>query len=146
MSELRSADNTPVLLWMEDFSEEEVIKRMIQTLAGRPEVRDLPKLERAVLERQKLQPPLLGNGVALPHARTAAVTEMVLAIGRSREPVRFGPDQVPIRLVFLYGVPIQCIGGYLESVARLTRLLKTPGMLDALLTATDEETFRQHLQ
>jgi len=47
---------------------ETVIKRMIQLLAGRAEVRDLRELERAVLERQKLQPPLLGDGVALPHA------------------------------------------------------------------------------
>ena len=92
MPELQAADNTPVLLWMEDSTEETVIKRMIQLLAGRAEVRDLPGLERAVLERQKLQPPLLGNGVALPHARTTAVTEIVLAIGRCREPVPFGPD------------------------------------------------------
>jgi len=146
MPELQAADNTPVQLWMEDSTEATVIKRMIQSLAGRPEVRDLPGLERAVLERQKLQPPLLGNGVALPHARTTAVTEIVLAIGRCREPVPFGPDQVPIRLVFLYGVPTQCIGGYLAAVARLTRLLKTPGTLDALLTAPDEASFRQHLQ
>ena len=143
MPELQLADDTPLLLWMEESTEGEVIKRMIQSLAGRAGVRDLKGLERAVLERQKLLPPLLGNGVALPHARTAAVTEIVLAIGRIKEPVPFGPDKVPVSLVFLYGVPTQCIGEYLAAVARLTRLLKTPGMLDALLTAPDEESFRQ---
>ncbi len=146
MPAMKPAETAPILLWVEDSSEDDVLKRMIRSLAGRAGILDLQDLERAVLERQKLQPPLLGNGVALPHARTPAVTEMVLAIGRCLESVPFGPDKVPVRLVFLYGVPAQCIGGYLNAVAHLTRLLKTPGTLDALLAAPDEASFRQHLQ
>ncbi|MCF7734257.1 MAG: PTS sugar transporter subunit IIA, partial [Akkermansiaceae bacterium] len=113
---------------------------------GRPEVLDWQGLERAALQRQQLQPPLLENGLALPHAPTGTVSEMVMAIGRCAEPVAFGPEQVPVRLVFLDGVPAHCIGEYLAAVARLVRSLKRPSTLAALLAAQDEAEVRRTLE
>lgn len=136
----------PVRLELAATTEEGVIGELIGTLAGFPQVRDLRQLERAVLERQRLQPPLLDNGIALPHARTHAVTSMVIAAGRCRNPVGFGPDRVPVRLVFLYGMPADCVGEYLAAVARLMRLLKTPGVLAAMVDARDEAAFRGVLE
>ena len=142
MSQLGISGTIPVLLEMVGTTEEEVIGEMIRSLRGRAEVRDAGVFELSVLERQKVHPPLLGNGVALPHARTAAVTEMVLVIGKCPTPVAFGPEQVPVKLVFLYGVPAQCISEYLASVARLTGFLRQPGCLDRLLMTADEASFR----
>ena len=145
MSEAAISDSTPVLLGLEAANELGVFEQLTQALANRTEVRDTRELQRAVLERQKLQPPLLANGIALPHARTAAVTGLVVAVGRCREPVPFGPERVLIRLIFLYGVPTRGISEYLDSVAQLMRVLKNPATLAALLTTTDEADFRRHL-
>ena len=145
MREAAISENPPVLLGLEAATELEVIERLIGLLAGRGEVRDVGELRRAVLERQKLQPPLLGSGVALPHARTNAVGELVVAVGRCREPVPFGPERVPIRLVFLYGVPAHGISVYLDAVSRLTRVLRDPAALEAMLTTTEEAEFRRLL-
>ena len=142
MSQLGISGTIPVLLEMEGTTEEEVIREMIRSLEGRGEVRDAGFFVQAVLERQKVHPPLLGNGVALPHARTSAVTEMVLVIGKCRASVAFGPEQIPVKLIFLYGVPAQCISEYLASVARLTGFLRQSGCLDQLLMAADETSFR----
>lgn len=139
------AASAPILLGLNESTEAAVIERLIQSLAGHPHVVDARELKRAVLERQQLQPPLLGNGVALPHARTPAVTELVMAIGRCREPVPFGPGRMPIRLVFLYGVPTHRISAYLDAVARLTRALRNPATLEAMLTTTDAAEFRKLL-
>ena len=141
MRETSIPEGTPVLLGLEDTSENDVIGRMIDMLAGKNDVRDPRELQRAVLERQKLQTPLLGSGIALPHARTDAVANMVMAIARCKEPVPFGPDKVPIRLVFLYGIPSHSISRYLASVARLTRVLKNPTTIESLLAAPDEAGF-----
>ena len=142
MSQLGISGTIPVLLEMEGTTEEEVITEMIRALQGRAEVRDTGVFEQAVLERQKVHPPLLGNGVALPHARTSAVTEMVLVIGKCPAPVAFGPEQIPVKLIFLYGVPAPCISEYLASVAKLTGFLRQPGCLDQLLMTADEAGFR----
>lgn len=144
--ELNTTGNALIVLGLEATTEEGVIKELIRALSGRPEVLDWQGLERAVLQRQQLQTPLLENGVALPHARTGTVSEMVMAIGRCTEPVAFGPENVPVRLVFLYGVPALCIGEYLAAVARLVRSLKRPSTLEALLTAQDAADVRRTLE
>jgi len=135
-----------IVLGVEATTEDGVITELIRELAGCPEVRDVAELHRAVLARQKLQTPLLGEGVALPHARTPAVTEIVMAIGRCPAPVAFGPEKEPVRLVFLYGVPAHCISEYLAAVAQLARALKKTGTIEALLAAPDEASFRKALQ
>jgi mannitol/fructose-specific phosphotransferase system IIA component (Ntr-type) len=145
MCELNTTGNALIVLGLEATTEEGVIKELIRALIGRPEVLDWQALERAVLRRQQLQTPLLDNGVALPHARSGTVSEIVMAIGRCAEPVAFGPEQVPVRLVFLFGVPAHCIGEYLAAVARLVRSLKRPGTLEALLAAQDEAEVRRIL-
>jgi nitrogen PTS system EIIA component len=101
---------------------------------------------KAVMERQKMLPPLLGRHVALPHARTAAVPELTLSVGRCRHEVAFGPEALPVRLIFLFGVPPDCISQYLGVVAQLTRLLKIPGRIDDLLLADNEASFRDGLK
>ncbi len=139
-------DSAPVLLNLESSSEESAICQMIHLLAGRNEVTNIAELERAVLARQKLSPPLLGNGVALPHARTPVVKGLAMVVARCQDTLFFGPEKVPVRLIFLFAVPINCIGEYLASVARLTRLLRRPDTLAGLLGAEDESSFRNLLK
>jgi CBS domain-containing protein len=74
-------------------------------LRGHAQIRDEAGFLVAVLERQSINPPVLGSGVALPHARTPLVGEIVCVAARCREPVAFGPDAVPVRLIFLFGIP-----------------------------------------
>ena len=110
MRKLDITGNAPLVLALSATTEEEVIKQMIRALAGRPEIRDLQGLQRAVLERQKLQVPLLENGVALPHARTAAVTAIVAVIGRCQEAVVVGDGNLAVRstLARRRCIPLRC--------------------------------------
>ena len=136
--------DAPVTLGLAAFSETAAIEEVASLLAGHPAVPDHGRFVQAVLERQKENPPLLGSGVALPHARTPAVKEIVFAAARCREPVLFG--QTPVRLVFLFGVPPHRIAEYLAMTAFLARRLRDPAVLESLLQAPDEASFRQHLQ
>lgn len=134
----------PVLLSLKQDSEAVVIGEVAGLLTGNPAVTDEERFLEAVLERQRENPPLLGSGVALPHARTTAVKEIVFAAARCAEPVMFG--QTPIRLVFLFGVPPHRIAEYLALTAFLARRLRDPQVLAALLEAEDSDAFRHHLQ
>jgi PTS system fructose-specific IIA component/PTS system fructose-specific IIC component/PTS system nitrogen regulatory IIA component len=79
--------------------------------------------------------------VALPHARTAGVGRMVLAVGRAAQDVAFDPEHPGVRLVFLIGTPKAAVADYLKLVAGLSRLLKKPGVRAGLLTAKTEAEF-----
>jgi mannitol/fructose-specific phosphotransferase system IIA component (Ntr-type) len=99
----------------------------------------------AVLERQRINPPVLGSGVALPHARTPLVGEIVCVAARCREPVAFGPEAVPVRLIFLFGIPPHRITDYLAVTASLVKRLRRPEVIAGLQQAGTEEDFLQSL-
>ena len=133
----------PVLLDLEVGSDEEAIRAVAGQLADHPNVLRPASLVEAVLERQRVQPSLLGAGIALPHARCDSVREIVMAAGRLREPVAFG--ETPVKLIFLIGVPRHCIADYLAMTSALARRLRDARRREALLTAKDVEAFRCEL-
>lgn len=134
----------PVLIDLDAGSEGEAIRAVARLLDEDPGVTDPARFLDAVLERQKINPPLLGSGIALPHARCNSVKEIVFAAARCREPVMFG--ETPVKLVLLFGVPPDRIAEYLAMTAALARRLRDPRVVEALLKAPDAESFRSELE
>lgn len=114
---------------------------LVESLRQLPAVGNFPEFLNAILERQKINPPILGEGVALPHARTTAIREIVCAAARCKNPVAFGPNAVDTQFVFLFGVPPHRICEYLAMTAALVRRLKRPGAISTLLAAQTPEAF-----
>jgi mannitol/fructose-specific phosphotransferase system IIA component (Ntr-type) len=71
--------------------------------------------------------------VALPHARTAAVDEILVAAGRSEKGIQFSSLKDPVRLIFVVATPRSQISGYLATVGALARMLRDAARLDQLL-------------
>lgn len=136
--------DVPLRIDLEASSEKEAISGVAGLLAGDPRVLQPQRFLEAVLERQKINPPLLGSGIALPHARCTAVSEIVMAVGRLASPVMFG--ETPVSLIFLVGVPPHRISEYLAMTASLARRLRTPGVVERLLSAKDEAGFVAELE
>jgi mannitol/fructose-specific phosphotransferase system IIA component (Ntr-type) len=75
-------------------------------------------------------------GFCLPHARTDAVSTMVMSIGISPGGILFPDCQVPVRYIFCIGVPKALATDYLRIVGLLTRILRDPANEAMLRTAT----------
>jgi mannitol/fructose-specific phosphotransferase system IIA component (Ntr-type) len=117
----------------------EAIDELLSSLRDHPDVVDANALRTAVLQRQKVDPPILPMGVAFPHARTDSVRALVLAIGICPEPVVFG--DTPVRLILLIGVPKTAIAEYLDLTSFLARHLRNQPVLDRLVEATSITEF-----
>jgi mannitol/fructose-specific phosphotransferase system IIA component (Ntr-type) len=116
-------------------SEHEAISRMLGTLQGRPEVRDWPELTAAVFDRQQTDPPLFPGGIAFPHARTNAVSSLVMVIATCSKAIPFG--EIPVRLIFLIGIPKRAGADYLELISFLARHVRGERAVDQLVKAED---------
>lgn len=82
----------------------------------------------------------MGGGVALPHCRSKDVSDVVLAVGVSRAGVDFrAVDGIPVTLIFLILSPLDAPALHLQALARLSRLVRTPGLGDALRRSTTAE-------
>lgn len=62
-------------------------------------------------------------GICIPHARTNAVTSMVMSAGRCDEPLLLPDCARPIRYFFCIGVPQAMAADYLRIVGALMRLM-----------------------
>ncbi|UPW01196.1 PTS sugar transporter subunit IIA [Halorussus gelatinilyticus] len=109
----------------------------LATAAGR--VTDREAARDALLEREAASPTGLGNGVALPHARTDAVARPTVAFARSERGVDFGaPDGDPATLLFCLLAPADAAADHLEALSRLSRALADPTFRSRLAEADSE--------
>lgn len=129
-----------VELSMKAPDKESAIRQLAEKLSTRSAVANPEAFLAAVFEREATQSTGIGYGVALPHARTDAVSSIVAAFGRFPEGVDFGaPDGKPATIVVLIGTPKAMLGTYLKLLARLTRLLKEARFRGTLLEAKTPE-------
>lgn len=137
--------DAPPLLDLNVPDEVAAITHVAALLKGHAHVLDQAGFLAAALERQRVNPPVLGNGIALPHVRTPLVDEIVCVAARCTEAIPFGPEMVPVRLIFLFGIPPHRITEYLAAVAALLKRLRQPEVMDGLLHAQSGGDFLKWL-
>jgi len=116
----------------------DVIKELVELLDKEGYLTDADAFLKAVLEREKAGSTGIGKGIAIPHSRTAAVREVVIAVGRSTAGIEFEAlDGKPVHLVFLIAAPAESGGLYLKALARLSRLLRYQEFRKKLMEAKD---------
>ncbi|MFD5912250.1 fructose-specific PTS transporter subunit EIIC [Streptomyces massasporeus] len=121
---------------------ESAIREMGELLARSGRVADVEELVACALRREAQGTTGLGDDIAIPHAKTDAVTEPVVGFARSAEGVEWGsPDGTKARLVFMIAVPEAAAGDeHLRILALLSRKLMDAGFRERLLAASDADT------
>ena len=94
-----------------------------------------------VLAREKVNSTLIENGVAFPHARTALVDQIALAVGRSRAGIPWNDEGERARLIFVVAVPQRLVNDYLVLVGALARITQDKQKRAALLAAASPAEF-----
>ncbi|MEU7137790.1 fructose-specific PTS transporter subunit EIIC [Streptomyces sp. NPDC046261] len=115
------------------------IREMAELLAVTGKVRDVDALLDAALAREELGTTGLGEEIAIPHAKTDAVTAPVVGFARSAGGIEWGAlDGSPARLVFMIAVPEAAAGDeHLRILALLARKLLDAGFRERLSGAGD---------
>ncbi|MCY0951941.1 fructose-specific PTS transporter subunit EIIC [Streptomyces sp. H27-S2] len=120
-------------------SKEAAIREMAQMLATTGNVRDVDELVRVALAREAQGTTGLGESIAIPHAKTDAVTRPTVGFARSGGGIEWGSlDGTKARLVFMISVPEAAAGDeHLRILALLSRKLMDTGFRERLHTAPD---------
>ena len=115
-----------------------VIKELSQLLHQEGCVPDVLPFYNAALNREFLVNTAIESGLAFPHARLSGQRQLVFALGRSDEPLVWGPRGTqPVRLVFLLAVPATDAANYILLIGSLTRLSRELALLERLHKARD---------
>jgi len=136
-----------IFLDVEADSKDAAIAKTIELMSQSNVILDAGKFLQDVLEREKLGSTGIGKGVALPHARTAQVKQIIVAMTRLTKGVDFGSeDNEPVRLIFLIGTPLKAVGEYLKVLAKLSKILRQDKIRKKLLKAESAVEVRKILE
>jgi fructose-specific phosphotransferase system IIA component len=117
-------------------SKEAAIEELVDALDRAGRVADRAAVLDAVLEREQAMSTGLEDGVAVPHAKSAAVSTLTAALGIKRDGLDFeSADGKPTKIVFLLIAEQNNPGPHVRALAKLARLLSDPSMRAALINA-----------
>ena len=113
-----------------------VIKELVDVLKKAGKIEDAESVFRAVMLRENMGSTGLEKGIAVPHAKTHKVNNLVLAIGVSPEGVDFDSlDGEPSKLFFLLIATPQQAGPHIEALSEIARLTRSSNFCKLLLNA-----------
>lgn len=98
-------DQRLVRLGLAARTREEAIRELTGVLAATGHVFDAEAFVQDVLAREELGATGLGQGVAIPHGKSAGVAETTIAIGRTAAPLDWPSlDEQPVHVIILFAV------------------------------------------
>jgi mannitol/fructose-specific phosphotransferase system IIA component (Ntr-type) len=126
-----------ILLNLDVRSRAEAVQKVAETLRADLRISNWQEFVRALRAREATGKVNLEFGLTLPHVRTSAVTKMLMAFGRTTEPV--WEENVPIQFVILVGIPKTMDSEYLRLVGVLMRVFRDDRLRPSLVHAEDVE-------
>lgn len=132
---------------LEAAEKEAAIREMAELAAATGKVADVDELVRVALAREAQGTTGLGEEIAIPHAKTDAVTAPVVGFARSPEGIDWGSlDGTLAKLVFMISVPEAAAGDeHLRILALLSRKLMDGDFRARLQEAPDRDAILRAL-
>ena len=111
-------------------------KHLLQELshaAAQPTAVDHRIIYETLLQREKLGSTGLGQGIAIPHGKIPSITRVYGLFARLAHPIAFDAvDDQPVDLVFLLLAPEHAGADHLKALAKISRLLRDPAIVEKL--------------
>ncbi|MCZ0758343.1 fructose-specific PTS transporter subunit EIIC [Vibrio diabolicus] len=121
-------------------SKEDVFKELVAVLHDQGRISDQTQFLADIKAREELGNTGFEDGVAIPHAKSAAVIEPAVVIGVSKSGIEYGAeDGLPSKLFFMIASPDGGDNHHIEVLAELSSKLIEDGFIDAFLDAANSQ-------
>lgn len=129
-----------ILLPLSASTKEEALDRLIAKLAEAGRLTSKEEMKKAILAREAQGSTGIGEGIAIPHAKTAAVKIPSIAFGLSQEGVDYDSlDQQKAHLFFMIAATEDADEAHLETLAQLSQMLMDESFRKELMQAETKE-------
>lgn len=130
-----------MLLDLQATTKEAAIDEMINSLVDNGVVTDFDVFKAGIMGREAQTSTGLGDGIAMPHSKNAAVKEATVLFAKSNKGVDYESlDGQPTDLFFMIAAPEGANDTHLAALAELSKYLMQDGFADRLrkVTSPDE--------
>ena len=129
-----------MLLDLQATEKTAVIDEMIKSLTDHGYVTDFEIFKEGILAREALTSTGLGDGIAMPHSKNAAVKEATVLFAKSNKGVNYESlDGQATDLFFMIAAPEGANDTHLAALAELSQYLMKDGFADKLRQATSAD-------
>ena len=125
---------------LESKNKNAVIKELYGNLKKTNLIKDEEQGLNDILAREDMGSTGIGKRIALPHAKTKAVDELMITFGISKNGISYNSvDDENVNIFFMFLCPENKSQEYLKVLARISRLIREDKFIDNLLKAESNE-------
>ena len=100
-----------------------------------------------LMARETLGSTAMGQGIAIPHAKSEHVKKLIGCLGISKTGINFDSlDGEPAYIFFLLIAPLDSAGPHLKALSRISRLLKDRYFRESLRSVKDDKSIYKLVQ
>nr|WP_317331392.1 fructose-specific PTS transporter subunit EIIC [uncultured Romboutsia sp.] len=120
----------------------EAIDKMVDLVENSGNLNNKEEYKKAIIAREEMSTTGIGEGVAIPHAKTKAVNKACLAAGVSKDGIDYESfDGSLSQLFFMIAAPDGANDTHLEVLSRLSTILMDEEFRNNLISATSVDEF-----
>jgi len=129
-------------------SQEEALEEIVAMVAAQTNPKNHGVILEMLRNRESLGSTAVGNGVAFPHGRSLAVSNLMAIFARSQKGVSFSSlDGEPTHLFFVLLAPPQDRQNqYLPALGKIIESVKKDALREKLMKVTSFEEFAEVIQ
>lgn len=129
-----------IIIDLQSETKKSVIDELAGKLAQSGRLNDEAGFKSAILKREEQSTTGIGEGIAIPHAKTSAVKTPAICFGKSVSGIDYESlDGQPAHLFFMIAASEGADTDHLETLSRLSSLLMDANFRSRLISATSDE-------
>ena len=118
----------------------EAIDEMIEKLKTEGIISDANEFKKLILAREEKSSTGLGEGIAMPHAKTSVVVKPSVLFARSHKGLEYDSlDGEPVHIFFMIAASEGAHDLHIETLAKLTKMLLNDDFTKGLLTCNNSD-------
>ncbi|MDC7123953.1 MAG: PTS sugar transporter subunit IIA [Spirochaetales bacterium] len=140
MGFLELLDKCLIKIPLEAHSKQALIEELLDLMDKNKKLLDREMAFHDVLKREALCSTGLERGIAIPHAKTSSVDDIVLAVGISEKGIDYDAmDGLPSSLFFMILAPPDKSGPHVEVLSDIAKMTKSESMCRLLRSSKNAD-------
>ena len=134
------------LVELPDSNKEKALQTLALLLEAIPDIGTRSDIVAEINGRESTGSTALGNGIAVPHARSGTEGQLVCAVGWSPNGIEYNaPDGKPVRLIIMYYIPDSQRNVYLKELSGFAKAVTAGTGIESIEHAPDIHSVRNQL-
>lgn len=135
MSLIDFIDSQAIMLDVQETDKEKLLSKMVERLDSCGLILDLEEAENAIMAREQLMSTGVGNGIAIPHAKTDSVKSITLSIATIKNGINYkSVDKKKVFVIFMLLAPKDAASENLKVLTSIAKILRdNPHFIEKLI-------------